>query len=977
MLKHPQKQRLYLVDGSGYIFRAYHALPPLTRPSDKLPVGAVAGFCNMLWKLLCDSKEDAPTHFAVIFDASAVTFRNALYEGYKSDRPQPPEDLRPQFPLIRDAVRAFNLPCLEQIGFEADDIIATYARQADALGFEVVIVSSDKDLMQLVTDNICMLDTMKNRTICRAEVIEKFGVPPEKVIEVQALAGDSIDGVPGVPGIGIKTAAQLIEEFGTLENLLDNAHTIKQQKRREKLIENAEQARISKKLVTLDCEVPLTVPIEDLEVEPPRGPDVIAFCKAMEFNSLTKRIATALDCDAEAIEPAKLEIKFWPPEGGVPEKPTTLSHASYMKRVEEDFPSPSLPIQFIRPEDTSVQSNAVATALFDHGRYETITSLDALKIWIERAYAKGHVAIDTETSSIDAQTAELIGISLATDVNEAGYIPLQHRAGDTLFESGLREGQLPLQDVADLLKPLFRDSAILKIAQNAKYDLNVLRRYSLDFTPFDDTMLLSYVIEGGNGLRGLDELAKRFLNHTPISFKDVTGAQKGKKDFALVPLKEAACYAAEDADIALRLWKIFRPRLLKDGLVNVYETLERPLVPVLSEMESRGIFIDKQKLSALSAQFAKSLEALQIEISELAGESFNIGSPKQLGDILFGKLGLPGGKKTASGQWATDASCLEELAASGEKLPRKILEWRQLSKLKSTYTDALPTYINSRTGRVHTCFSLASTSTGRLSSSEPNVQNIPIRTEEGRKIRSAFIAARGHKLISADYSQIELRILAHMADIPALKRAFSNGDDIHAMTASEMFNVPMKDMDPQIRRRAKAINFGIVYGISAFGLANQLSISREEAGQYIKTYFERFPGIRDYMNDMKELCRAQGYVTTMFGRRCAYPQIKSGNPAQRAGLERAAINAPIQGTAADIIRRAMIRMDKALEDKNLKTQMLLQVHDELVFEAPDEEVETAIPLICSVMSQAALPTINLSVPLEVDAKAAQNWEGAH
>jgi DNA polymerase-1 len=965
------KKRLILVDGSGYIFRAYHALPPLTRPSDKLPVGAVAGFCNMLWKLLADTKKgEAATHFAVILDASSKTFRNELFEGYKAHRPEPPEDLRPQFGLIRQAVRAFNVPCIESLGYEADDLIATYARQAEKKGFEVVIISSDKDLMQLVNDNISMLDTMKDRLINAEQVIEKFGVPPEKVIDVQALIGDPVDGVPGVPGIGVKTAAQLIAEFGDLETLLKKAPTIKQQKRRESLIEHAEQARLSKRLVTLDDQVPLTVPLEDFKIVSPRGPEIIAFCKAMEFNTLTKRIATALDVDVTAIDPATLEIKYWPPDNFTP-------HPNPPPQGGRETLTSPLEGEVDATKSRRVGGTDIAYAPFNYDKYETVTTLAALKKWVARAYEAGRFAIDTETSSLDTQQAELVGISLSTGTNDACYIPIKHRAGDTLFDSGIVEGQLPLKDVASALKPLLADPSILKIGQNVKYDLSILKRHRLEFAPYDDTMLISYTLRCGGGSHGMDELAKRHLNHTAISFKDVTSAQKGQKDFSLVPLKEATRYAAEDADITLRLWQVLKPQLAKEAATNVYETLERPMVNVLALMEGRGILIDRQHLGALSSQFAKQLAVLEKDIERLAGQSFNIGSPKQLGEILFDKMQLPGGTKTATGQWSTDAGTLEDLAAEGHELPRKILEWRQLSKLKSTYTDALPEYINPNTGRVHTSFALASTSTGRLSSSDPNVQNIPIRTEEGRKIRAAFIAAPGHKLISADYSQIELRALAHMADIPALKKAFADGVDIHAMTASEMFHVPVKGMDPSVRRRAKAINFGIIYGISAFGLASQLGISRVEAGDYIKTYFERFPGIKAYMTETIDIARRQGYVTTLFGRKCFCPNIDAKNPGLRSGAERQAINAPLQGTAADIIRRAMIRIDAALSKANSHAQMLLQVHDELVFEANDNEVERSIPIIREVMEKAALPAVNLSVPLVVDARAGQNWDAAH
>jgi DNA polymerase-1 len=776
------------------------------------------------------------------------------------------------------------------------------------------------------------------------------------VIDVQALAGDSVDGVPGVPGIGIKTAAQLITEFGDLETLLEKAPSIKQQKRRESLIEHADMARLSKRLVTLDDKVPLTVPLEDLKIEQPRGSEIIAFCKAMEFNTLTKRIGAALEVNIVEIEAATLEIKYWPPDGA-----PVITETSTTVVVGEVHKAPA----------------DVASITFDYDKYETITSLPALKKWVQRAFDAGHVAIDTETNSLDTMQAELVGISMATGINEACYIPLKHRAGDTLFDSGIIEGQLALKDVVGTLKNLLSDPSILKIGQNVKYDLSILKRYGLDFAPYDDTMLLSYALRCGGGGHGMDALSERYLNHKPIAFKDVTAAQKGKKDFSLVSLKEATRYAAEDADVTLRLWQALKPKLVTEAAATVYETLERPMVTVLSLMEERGILVDRQNLGTLSGQFAKQIAVLEKDIERLAGQSFNIGSPKQLGEILFDKMQLPGGTKTATGQWSTDAGTLEDLTVAGHELPRKILEWRQLSKLKSTYTDALPEYINSKTGRVHTSFALGSTSTGRLSSSDPNVQNIPIRTEEGRKIRAAFIAAPGHQLISADYSQIELRALAHMADIAALKKAFADGVDIHAMTASEMFRVPVKGMDPSVRRRAKAINFGIIYGISAFGLASQLGISRQEAGDYIKTYFERFPGIKAYMNETIDIARKQGYVTTLFGRKCWCLNIDAKNQGLRSGAERQAINAPLQGTAADIIRRAMIRMDAALEKAKLRTQMLLQVHDELVFEANDNEAERSIPVIIDVMEKAALPAVNLSVPLVVDARAARNWDAAH
>ena len=969
---------VFLVDGSSYIFRAYHALPPLTRKSDQLPVGAVAGFCNMLWRLLRDSVAgEKPTHLAVILDHSSETFRNALYDQYKAQREEPPEELRPQFALIREAVKAFDLPCIEQQGYEADDLIATYCRLAKEAGATATIVASDKDLMQLVGDGVTMFDTMKDRRIGVDEVIEKFGVTPDKVVDVQALAGDSVDNVPGVPGIGIKTAAQLINEYGDLETLLARASDIKQPKRREALIENAEKARISKKLVQLEDRVPLNTPLDDLAVHDPDPKNLIAFLKAMEFNSVTRRVADAYQVDASAVESD--------PRLAAPGAGTAWGKQDAGGEGTHDGSGES-PAQAVKAASQSVtdfaarRASHMASLPFDRDRYETILDLKTLENWVETARNLGCVAIDTETSALDSMSADLIGVSLAVAPGQAAYIPLGHigEGGADLFGGGqLVPGQIPARDALKLLKPLLEDPGVLKIGQNIKYDWVVLKRHGIDVAPYDDTMLMSYVLDAGRNNHGMDELSERILGHKPIPFAEVAGSGKNFIGFARVPLDRATHYAAEDADVTLRLWEVLKARLISESMKTVYESLERPLVSVVARMEMRGIAIDRSILSRLSGDFAQTMARLETEIHGLAGEAFNLGSPKQLGDILFGKMGLPGAKKTATGAWSTGAQVLEDLAEQGHELPARILEWRQIAKLKSTYTDALPSFVNQETGRVHTSYSLASTTTGRLSSSEPNLQNIPVRNEEGRKIRTAFVATQGHQLVSADYSQIELRILAHIADIPQLKKAFAEGLDIHAMTASEMFGVPVAGMDPSIRRRAKAINFGIIYGISAFGLANQLGISREEAGAYIKRYFERFPGIRDYMETTKKFVRENGYVETIFGRKAHYPAINSKNPSERAFMERAAINAPIQGSAADIIRRAMIRMEASLAEHRLNARMLLQVHDELIFEVPEKEVAKTIPVIQRVMVDAPSPALMLSVPLQVDARAAQNWDEAH
>ncbi|MFN3317276.1 MAG: DNA polymerase I [Allorhizobium sp.] len=987
---------LFLVDGSGFIFRAFHAIPALNRKSDGLPVNAVSGFCNMLWKLLRDARNTdvgvTPTHLAVIFDYSSTTFRKEIYPLYKANRSAPPEDLIPQFGLIRHATRAFNLPCIETEGFEADDIIATYARQAEATGADVTIVSSDKDLMQLVTANVHMYDAMKDKQIGIPDVIEKWGVPPEKMIDLQAMTGDSTDNVPGIPGIGPKTAAQLLEEFGDLETLLARAGEIKQVKRRENIVANAELARLSRQLVELRTDVPLEMKLEELVLEPQNGPKLIAFLKAMEFTTLTRRVAEVCDCDAGAIDAAVVPVEWGDaargPDLDAGDVPASSAPTSAPTVAASSTPAAS-PDGKTPADLAASRANAFAGKPIDTSTYVTILDIETLELWIAAARETGLVAFDTETTSLDPMQAELVGVSLAIQDNvlspgstdiRAAYIPLTHKTGiGDLLGGGHADGQILMKDALAALKGLLEDPSVLKVAQNLKYDYLVMKRHGVTLQSFDDTMLMSYVLDAGKGNHGMDGLSERWLGHTPIPYKDVAGSGKSSVTFDLVDIDRATAYAAEDADVTLRLWLVLKPRLAAEGLTRIYERLERPLVPVLAHMEERGITVDRQILSRLSGELAQKAAATEDEVYELAGERFNIGSPKQLGDILFGRMGLPGGSKTKTGQWSTSAQVLEDLAAEGAPLPRKIVDWRQLTKLKSTYTDALPGYIHPQTKRVHTGYSLASTTTGRLSSSEPNLQNIPVRTAEGRKIRTAFISTPGHKLLSADYSQIELRVLAHVAEIPQLRQAFADGIDIHAMTASEMFGVPVEGMPSEVRRRAKAINFGIIYGISAFGLANQLSIERSEAGDYIKKYFERFPGIKDYMESTKAFAREHGYVETIFGRRAHYPEIKSSNPSMRAFNERAAINAPIQGSAADVIRRAMIQIEPALVAAGLseRCRMLLQVHDELIFEVEDEAVDAAMPVIVDIMENAAMPAVSMRVPLKVDARAAHNWDEAH
>ena len=906
---------LVLIDGSGFIFRAFHGLPPMTRP-DGTPVNAVLGFTNMLWKILRDSEAE---YFAVIFDTARKTFRSDIYPEYKAHRPPPPDELIPQFDLVREATQAFNVPSLEMRGYEADDLIATYTRLAREAGMHVTIVSSDKDLMQLVEDHqVVMLDHFKNREIDAEGVQEKFGVGPERVIDVQALAGDSSDNVPGVPGIGVKTAAQLINEYGDLDALLARAEEIKQPKRRQNLIDHADLARVSRDLVTLRQDVPDLEPLENLAMREIEPETLMAFLKEQGFNSAITRIGSQLGMKEGAA-------------AGVP------------------APAP--------PEESE---------------YSLVQSADALKTWIQLAREAGTVAFDTETTSLDAGRAELVGFSLSVKPGEACYVPLAHRATDLLAGAETFE-QIPMAEALTLLKPLLEDPAILKIGQNIKYDMRIMAQHGIEIAPIDDSMLLSYVLDGGLHGHGMDELSTLHFDHKPIPFKQVAGTGKNQITFDQVPLAEACDYAAEDADITLRLHQLLKPRLVAEHMVTLYERLERPLAPVLARMEMAGIKVERAALARLSEDFAARIAVFETEIHALAGRPFTIGSPKQLGEILFDEMAIEGGKKGKSGAYATGADVLEGLAAQGHDLPARVLDWRQLSKLKSTYTDALLGHINPKTGRVHTSYSMTGASTGRLSSNDPNLQNIPVRTEEGRNIRRAFIAEKDHILLSADYSQIELRILAHIAGVDTLKEAFHNGVDIHALTASQVFDTPIEDMDPMVRRSAKAINFGIIYGISPFGLARQLGVAQGEAKAYIEAYFARYPGIKDYMERTKKEAHERGFVATLYGRRIHLPGINEKNPAHRGFSERAAINAPIQGTAADIIKRAMIIMEDALAADGLKARMLLQVHDELIFEVPRDEAEATAALVRRVMESAA----HLDVPLIVDTGTADNWAEAH
>jgi DNA polymerase-1 len=997
---------VFLIDGSSFVFRAYYQSirqdQKYNYRTDRLPTGAVRLFATKVLQFIRDGAAGfKPTHLAIIFDKTENSFRRDIYPAYKAHRKDPPDELVPQFPLMRATVSAFGMVPIEQGRYEADDIIATYARQAREAGADVLIVSADKDLMQLVESGVSMYDpasgqagvagSREERRFGPAEVVEYFGVGADRVIDVQALAGDSTDNVPGAPGIGLKTAAQLITEYGDLETLLARAGEIKQPKRREALTdpEIVKLIRVSKQLVTLDRDVPVATPLEALATPELDGKRLVSFCKAMELTTLTRRVAEICGVDMASIDPDPRFVgpAAWPGGQGVAllerEGEARAEGAPTALAVPAPAPAPVAPKaapQGATPAELAATRAKEARAPIDRNAYKIIRTTAALSEWIARAEDAGVVAIDSESSSPDPLQGELIGLSLAVKPGDACYIPIGHRTGADLFDgAGLAPDQMAETDAIALLKPLLEQPGVLKIGHDIKFDMHVLALRGVSVAPIDDAMLLSYTLDAGatGDDHSLDTLSERFLGHKPIPLSEVAGSGRNFLGFARAPIEKACEYGAEKADIALRLRRVLQPRLVAERMSTVYERLERPLVEVLARMERRGIAIDRNILSRMTGEFSQRMAGLEAEINGIVGAPFNLGSPKQLGDILFGQMGLPGGKKTATGAWSTTASVLEDLAAEGHQLPARVLEWRQISKLKSTYTDALPGFVNSRTGRVHTAYALASTTTGRLSSSEPNLQNIPIRTEEGRKIRRAFVAPEGRKLISADYSQIELRLLAHLADIPTLKKAFADELDIHAMTASEMFGVPIQGMPGEVRRRAKAINFGIIYGISAFGLANQLGIARDEAGAYIRKYFERFPGIRDYMEATKKTARANGYVTTLFGRKCHYPRINASNPSERAFNERAAINAPLQGSAADIIRRAMVRMDDALAKAGLSAQMLLTVHDELVFEAPDDEVEATLPVVAKVMVEAPEPAVKLHAPLKVDAHAAQNWEEAH
>jgi len=923
---------LYLVDGSAYIFRAYHRLPPLTNVRGE-PVGAVYGYTTMLWKLADElNKADGPTHMAVVLDKAGTSFRNHLYDQYKANRPEAPEDLKPQFPMIRDATRAFSLPLIEEENVEADDMIASYTKAALAEGWKVTIVSSDKDLMQLIEPHgdsrVDMLDTMKNARMNRATVEEKFGVGPEKLGDVLGLMGDSSDNIPGVPGIGPKTASKLINEFGDIESVLAAAPEMKKSKMRDNLIEFAEQARLSRVLVTLreDCPLPDTLDsflIQDIPDAPLRE-----FLSHHGFNSLLRKLGG----DGHA-EPQNPDVADSAPAEAIAKLP--------------DAPA------------------------IDRSQYECVQTTDGLDQWIARATEQGVCAVDLETDSLESVTARIVGVCLATGPNQACYIPLGHASGDMFGET---PEQIGLDEALAKLKPLLEDDAVLKVGQNLKYDMGVLAQHDIRIMPFDDTLVMSFNLDAGLHGHGMDELSKLHLGHECISFKSLTGTGKKAIGFAEVPLDKATEYGAEDADVTLRLWEILRLRMVPERATRVYQMVDRPLVPVIAKMEETGVLVDREELSRLSATFAEEMEKLEQRIHELAGESFSIGSPKQLGEILFGKLGLKGGKKGKSGQYSTDVTVLERLAGDGEPIAQKIVDWRQLSKLKSTYTDALQEQINEKTGRVHTSYSLSGAQTGRLSSTEPNLQNIPIRTAIGRQIRQAFVAAPGHVILAADYSQIELRLAAHIADVETLKEAFANGEDIHNRTARELFGSEDRDA----RARAKTINFAILYGISRWGLAKRLEVDADEAQAMIDTYFERFPGINQYISTTLQSVRETSYTETLFGRKTWFERIKSPNQAERQGSERAAINAPIQGTSADIIKRAMARMGPALLEAGLNdVKMLMQVHDELVFEVPEADVDAASQVIRSVMSGAAEPAVKLSVPLDVDIGTGKSWDEAH
>jgi DNA polymerase I len=932
------KKHIYLIDGSGYIFRAYYALPPLTRKSDGLPVGAVSGFCNMLYKFLEEArsldKEDRPTHLAVIFDSARKNFRNDIYKDYKANRHDTPEDLIPQFEYIRKAVTAFNIPSIELLNYEADDLIATYKEQASKKNIKVTIISSDKDLMQLVDDNTFMFDAMKEHYIGKEEVKEKFGVYPEKVIDVQSLAGDSSDNIPGVPGIGIKTAAELINQFGSLENLLENASTIKQPKRRQALLDNREKAFISKQLVTLKRDVPVTNELDEFILKPLNLDKILTFLKEMEFTRLFSRLE-------------ENHGSF------VNEKTSTLKNETKTEQKKK--------IISTSPIDSS------------ENKFSLVINIQELEKILSKADERGLFAIDTETNSLDTMVADLVGISLSFKIGEAFYIPLAHKNKlDPLVKK-----QLNSKDVLAIIKPYLEDSTIKKIGQNIKYDYRIFLKYGIKMTSMEDTMLMSYALDAGKNRHNMDLLSEIHLQHKTISFKDVAGIGKAQVTFDLVDIEQAKNYACEDADVTLRLYEFFEQRLFGENVLNVYENLEKPLIKILSSMENNGIKIDQTILGKLSEKFEIEIQNLEKKIFKISGEEFNIASPKQLGDIIYDKLKIAGTKKTKKGNLATNVSVLENLADQGHEFPKLILNWRQKSKLKNTYTDTLPTYINNKTKRVHTSFLLAATTTGRLASANPNLQNIPIKNIEGKEIRSAFISEKNSNLISADYSQIEMRILSHMGDVTELKKAFLNKEDIHNLTASQIFGVSIHDVDEDMRRKAKAINFGIIYGISSYGLAKQISVSNTEAESFLRSYFTKFPEIKEFMNETIKFCRKNGYVKTLFDRKCHFPNINDKNHTLRTFQERACINAPIQGTAADVLRLAMIKIDNKIEEKNINANLLIQVHDELLLECQEKDVVNVQKQVSYEMEHASEPLLKFSIPLTVDIKSGKNWSEAH
>ena len=928
-----EEKHLFLIDGSGYIFRAYYALPPLTRKSDGLPVGAVSGFCNMLYSFLEKAKAgnsiDTPTHLAVIFDSARKNFRNEIYSDYKGNRSDAPDDLIPQFDYIRKAVKAFNLPSVELVNYEADDLIATYKIEAKKKKIKVTIVSSDKDLMQLVDQDTFMLDTMKDRLIGVDQVKEKFGVPPDKVIDVQSLAGDSVDNIPGVPGIGIKTAAELINKFGSLDELLKKANTIKQPKRRQTLLDNRENALISRKLVTLKQNVPLKEKIEDFILKPLDKTKIFNFLDEMEFSKIKKRI--------EKTYGKSLSVKD--------------------NKKKQEFKSGAIKID-------NISQCSGFNAIYDIKEIEKI---------LHRADNQGYFAIDTETNSLNSQVAELVGVSIAVKENEAYYIPVGHK---NIKDKNLSK-QVALQKLISVLKPYLEDETIKKVGQNIKYDLKIFLKYGINLKNFDDTMLLSYTLDAGINRHNLDLLAKIHLDHDNIKYKDLVGTGKSEITFDQVLIDNAYKYACEDADITLKLFNLFKDRIFNEKCFYVYENLEIPLVNVLVRMEKKGIKIDEKILKNLSKSFEKDLKFLENKIYKISGVEFNIASTKQLGDILYEKLKISGTKKTKKGNFATNVNVLEDLASKGNEFPKLVLEWRQKSKLKNTYSDSLPEYIDKKSKRIHTSFLLAATNTGRLASADPNLQNIPIKSKEGKEIRSAFIAEKNMSIISADYSQIEMRVLAHVADVKELKKAFINSEDIHNITASQIFECNIKKISEDMRRKAKAINFGIIYGISSYGLAKQISVSNTEAEQFLFSYFKKFPEIKEYMQSTLQFCRKNGYVKTMFGRKCHFPNINDKNHPLKSFQERAAINAPIQGAAADIIRFAMINIDKKIMEKKLDAQLLVQIHDELLFETKDSVINKEMIKIKKEMENAVDKDYNFTVPLIVDANSAKNWNDAH